>query len=687
MPERSNAGRGEGGADSTTSNQLYEIEVIAANNLSIGFGGDILFRDVSFVINPGDRVGLVGANGAGKTTLMRLLIGSQEPDDGSIGRRGSAVVGYLPQEGIVLSDRTVRDEVMSAFGELNAMEDRIAELNGELARRHGEEGSAYNDLLEELGELQHRFEAMNGFSAKGEVEKVLMGLGFVPEDMERSCGEFSGGWQMRIELAKLLLREPDLLMLDEPTNHLDIESLTWLESFLRTYHGGILVISHDRAFLDALTTHTFELTNRRLTVYTGNYSTYLKERSKRRELQQAAYENQQKSIAETERFIERFRYKSSKAVQVQSRVKMLEKLERIEPPEPDEAQIHFHFTPAPRSGRTVMELQNITKSYGDNLVLKDVDFALERGEKVAFLGRNGEGKSTLSRIIAGIEEFQGERKPGHNVEIGYFAQHQAEDLNPRNTVLETLDEVAVGDIRTKLRTLLGAFLFNGDDVFKPVGVLSGGEKSRLALAKLLLLPRNLLILDEPTNHLDIASKNVLKRGLQEFEGAVLIVSHDRDFLRGLVNKCVDFRNRGIREYPGGIDDYLRRHGTESVNEVFGPRSASPVPSAPRQAAAADDAASRKEQKRREAELRNRRYSATKELKESLARIEKEVERLEEEKSVLQEQLADSGIYADTNRLIEVQRRMKETEAALGECYTRWERAAADLEQAEAEFEE
>lgn len=661
--------------------------MIAAHSLSIAFGGEYLFREVSFVINPGDRIGLVGANGAGKTTLMRLLIGRQEPDEGSIAKRGSAVVGYLPQEGIVLSADTVREEVMSAFGELNEVEAQIAELNAELARRHGEDGASYYALLEELGELQHRFESMNGFSAKGEVEKVLMGLGFKPEDMDRACSEFSGGWQMRIELAKLLLREPDLLMLDEPTNHLDIESLTWLESFLRSYHGGILVISHDRAFLDALTTHTFEMSNRRLTAYTGNYATYLRERAKRRELQQSAYENQQKSISETERFIERFRSKSSKAVQVQSRVKMLEKLERIEQPEPDEAQIHFHFTPAPRSGRTVAELENITKRYGDNLVLHDVAFALERGEKVAFLGRNGEGKSTLSRIIAGIESFDGVRKIGHNVEIGYFAQHQAEELNPKNTVLETLDEVAVGDIRTKLRTLLGAFLFQGDDVFKPVGVLSGGEKSRLALAKLLLQPRNLLILDEPTNHLDMASKGVLKRGLQEFEGAVLVVSHDRDFLRGLVNKCVDFRDRKIKEFPGGIDDYLLRHGTETVDDVFAPRSASPdVRPTTSGGTLQDDAATRKEQKRRDAELRNKRYTATKELKNALTKVEKQVEKWEEEKSGLQEQLADSGIYADKNRLIEVQRRMKEVEAALVECYARWERAAANLERAESEFE-
>ncbi len=660
--------------------------MIAAQKIGLGFGGDPLFSDVSFVINPGDRIGLVGSNGAGKTTLMRILMGITEADEGNIARRASAVVGYLPQEGVVLSAATVREEVMTAFSELNAIEERISELNQELQRLHGIEGSDYQGVLDELGELQHRFEAMNGFSAKGEVDKILMGLGFTPEDVDRPCSEFSGGWQMRIELAKLLLLEPDLLMLDEPTNHLDIESLTWLENFLRTYHGGILVISHDRAFLDALMTHIFELTNKRLTVYTGNYSHYLTERGKRRELQQAAYENQQKMIAETERFIERFRYKSSKAVQVQSRVKSLEKLERILPPEAEEGQIHFRFPSAPRSGRVVMELEAVTKRYGDNLVLKDVDFALERGEKVAFLGRNGEGKSTLSRIIAGIEAYQGTRTLGHNVEIGYFAQHQAEDLNPRNTVLETLDEVAVGEIRTQLRSLLGMFLFHGDDVFKPVAVLSGGEKSRLAMAKLLLQPRNLLILDEPTNHLDMASKNVLKRALVEFEGSVILVSHDRDFLRGLAQKSIDFRNRGIKEYLGGIDYYLSRHGTETVEDAFSPRSASPE--AKKQAAKAnDDPASRKEQKRREAELRNKRYTATKDLKNKLTTIEKRVEAFEEQKAIADAALADPEVYSNPERLMKAQKSSKEAETTLADLYTRWEKAAADLAAVEAEFKE
>ena len=660
--------------------------MIAANKLGISFGGDTLFSGVTFTINPGDRVGLVGANGAGKTTLMRILIGGQTPDGGEIMKRSSAVVGYLPQEGIALSDTTVREEVLKAFGELTAMEERIAELSEEISRQHDAGGENVAELLEELGDLQHRFEGMNGFSAKGEVEKILMGLGFRPDDLDRPCSEFSGGWQMRIELSKLLLREPDLLMLDEPTNHLDIESLTWLENFLRSYHGGILLISHDRAFLDALTTHTYEMANRSLTVYTGNYSVYIAEREKRRELQRSAYENQQKMISDTERFIDRFRYKNTKAAQVQSRVKMLEKLERVELPEADESEIHFRFPDAPRSGRVVMELKGTTKRYGDNLVLKDVDFALEGGEKVDILVSNGEGKSTMSRILGGIESFEGERIPGHNVEIGYFAQHQAEDLDPRMTVLDTLDVVATGDIRTQLRSLLGAFLFNGDDVFKPVSVLSGGEKSRLALAKLLLQPRNLLILDEPTNHLDMASKNVLKRALLEFEGAIVLVSHDRDFLRGLVEKCVDFRNRKIKEHIGGIDDYLRYHGSERIDDVFGPRSPSPE-KGQRNDIGEDSALSRKEQKRKDAELRNKRYAATKELKTKLATVEKRVEGIEEEKLKLEAELADPEIYSDGERSRGVQKKLKDVQSELNDLYSKWEELAASIEQAEAEFAE
>jgi ATP-binding cassette subfamily F protein 3 len=664
--------------------------MIAANGLGIQFGGDYLFRDASFMISPGDRVGLVGANGTGKTTLLRILIGQQTPDDGSISTTKHAVIGYLPQEGIVLSGTTVRDEVMTAFGELLEMEREIEALTSEVARRsHEHETPEFASLLEDLGELQHRYDGMSGFSAMGELEKVLMGLGFEPSDLDRPCREFSGGWQMRIELAKLLLRQPDLLMLDEPTNHLDIESLVWLEGFLQRYQGSLLMISHDRTFLDAVTNRTFELSMRRLTTYTGNFSRYLVDREARRELQQSAYENQQKQISEQEKFIERFRYKATKARQVQSRVKALDRLERIDAVESDESSVHFRFPPASRSGRLVVELKGLHKSYGENHVLRGVDFALERGEKLAFLGRNGEGKSTLSRIIAGIEGFQsGERIVGHNVEIGYFAQHQAESLDPRKTVLETLDSVATGDIRLKLRNLLGAFLFNGDDVFKKVAVLSGGEKSRLALAKLMLEPVNLLVFDEPTNHLDMASKEVLKGALMRFDGSMIIVSHDRDFLNGIVDKCIDFRGGGIKEYLGGIDDYLARHKSATVDDIFRKEKGNGGGAQQQQQSQQkpDDGLSPKERKRIEAERRNRRHAATKELRKQLETTEKKIAELETTKSESEALMAGVEVYNDPDRLRTTKKLLADTERDLAKEYDIWSRVASQIELVESELE-
>jgi ATP-binding cassette, subfamily F, member 3 len=663
--------------------------MIAAQGLGIQFGGETLFRDVGFLINPGDRIGLIGSNGAGKSTLMKALMGRQPLDEGRVSTSRHAVIGYLPQEGIVLSDKTVREEVMLAFGEIVELEREIAEMHDELSRRAEESGSPeYQRLIDDLGELQHRYEAMNGFSAVGEVDKVLAGLGFETKDLERHCGEFSGGWQMRIELAKLLLRQPDLLMLDEPTNHLDIESLTWIESFLQRYQGGLLLISHDRSFLDGITNRTFELSMGRLSVYTGNYSTYLRQRGDRRAVQQAAYENQQKQIAETEKFIERFRYKATKASQVQSRVKALERLDRVAPIESDEASVHFKFPPAPRSGRTVVELKGVTKRYGSNLVLDEVDFALERGEKVAFLGRNGEGKSTLSRIIAGIESFEGSRVLGHNVSVGYYAQHQAEDLDPRMTVLETLDAVATGEVRTKLRTLLGAFLFNGDDVFKRVGVLSGGEKSRLALAKMLLEPVNLVVLDEPTNHLDMASKGVLKDALAAFDGSLIIVSHDRDFLAGLVEKCIEFRGRKLREHLGGIEEYLSRRQIVSVDQAFArPTFDQSGGRGNGASSAADDSKDRREQKRLEAELRNRRYAATKELRRKITKTEEEIGRLEELKSGVEEELSRPEVYSSPEKSRDAQSRLRDAERTLAERYATWEQLAAEIDAIEKELGE
>lgn len=656
--------------------------MIAAYGLGISFGGDALFRDVTFTISPGDRVGLVGANGAGKTTLLRILVGQQEKDEGSVVASRHAVIGYLPQEGIVLSDQSVRDEAMKAFGELLQLEHEVVVVTDEMSRWQGDHNSLeYLALVEDLGELQHRLESMRGYSAVGEVDKVLMGLGFEPDDLDRPCSVFSGGWQMRIELAKLLLGQPDLLMLDEPTNHLDIESLVWLEDFLKKYQGSILMISHDRAFLDGVCNRIFELSLRRLVPYSGNYSKYSEEREARREQHQAAWTNQQKEIADTRKFIERFRYKATKARQVQSRIKALERMDRLDAPDSAAASVHFHFPPAPRSGRVVVELKNLHKRFGDNHVLRGVDFALERGEKIAFLGRNGEGKSTMSRIIAGIETYTGERIIGHNVSIGYFAQHQAEALDPRRTVLETLDAVAVGDVRQKLRSLLGAFLFHDDDVFKRVGVLSGGEKSRLALAKLMLEPASLLIFDEPTNHLDMPSKDVLKGALVRFDGSLIIVSHDRDFLEGIVAKCVEFRNGGIREHLGGIDDYLRRAQISAVDDAFRKEPAK-TPTAEKENGV-DDGRSLKERKRIEAERRNARYAATKDLKRKIESIEARISELEKEKSTVDEMLSDSEVYKKPEKVRDHQGRRLKIESELSDLYARWGKVSALLEEVEA----
>jgi len=661
--------------------------MIAAHSIGISFGGTLLFRDVTFTISPGDRVGLVGSNGAGKTTLLRILIGQQEVDEGTVVRSRHSVIGYLPQEGIVLSDLTVRQEVMKAFGELLELEREVEEVTDEMASWEGDHDSpAYHALVDELGELQHRLDAMRGHSAVDEVDKVLMGLGFDTDDIDRPCSVFSGGWQMRIELAKLLLRQPDLLMLDEPTNHLDIESLVWLEEFLKRYQGSLLMISHDRAFLDGVCNRIFEMSLRRLTAYTGNYTRYLGEREARREQHQSAYANQQREIAETERFIERFRYKATKARQVQSRIKSLERMDKIDALEADEASVHFRFPPAPRSGRVVVELKNLHKWYGDNHVLRGVDFALERGEKVAFLGRNGEGKSTMSRIIAGIESYQGERTIGHNVSIGYFAQHQAEALDPRRTVLETLDAVATGDVRLKLRSLLGAFLFREDDVFKRVAVLSGGEKSRLALAKLMLEPVNLLIFDEPTNHLDMASKDVLKGALIRFDGSLIIVSHDRDFLEGIIDKCVEFRNGNIKEHIGGIEDYLRRHQASSVDNAFQREQPRSGGDALRQATGAERDVSPRERKRQEAERRNARYAATKELRTKITKIETRIAALEEEKGALSAQLADADTYSQPEKIKKLHARSSVLERELADLYNRWGKIAAELETIETGLE-
>lgn len=541
--------------------------MISFNGLSVIFGGQYLFRGISFLVNPKDKVGLVGRNGAGKSTLLKILMGQQSFDEGQVVIPQGIRLGYLPQQMIITDNKTLIDEASGAFDEIRNLEKEIEELAHMIESSTDHTSAAYMDAIGQLAEKNERFHMLDDGSRDQRIEQVLAGLGFMRRDFSRPTREFSGGWRMRIELAKILLRSPDVILLDEPTNHLDIDSIQWLEEFLKNYHGAVVLISHDRAFLDAVTNRTVEISLGRLYDYRVPYSQFVTLRKERREQQIAAYRNQQKMIEDTRAFIERFRYKNTKAVQVQSRIKMLEKLDIIEVDEEDNASMRIHFPPAPRAGTIVFEAVNLSKSYGLHEVLNDIHIKLHRGERVAFVGRNGEGKTTLSRIIAGELDYEGEIKPGYNVHIGYFAQNQDELLDGRKTVLDTLDEVATGDIRTKLRDILGAFLFSGEDAGKKVKVLSGGERSRLAMARLLLESYNLLVLDEPTNHLDMRSKDILKQALLKYDGTLVVVSHDREFLDGLVTKVYEFSNHRVKEHLGGIYDFLERKKLASLKEL------------------------------------------------------------------------------------------------------------------------
>ncbi len=541
--------------------------MISVNNLSVNFGGFDLFRDISFLINEKDRIGLVGKNGAGKSTMLKIIYGIENPSSGKVSKPKDISMGYLPQKMNLASGSTVKEEAEKAFVELNILEKRIDELSREISERTDYESKSYGKLIEQLSHLNERLDIFGASDRDAMIEQTLKGLGFEPKDFSRQTTEFSGGWRMRIELAKILLQNPDILLLDEPTNHLDIESIDWLEDFLKNYRGAVLMVSHDRAFLDNITKRTIEISMGKIYDYKASYSKYLLLRKERIEQQRAAYENQQKMIQDTEKFIERFRYKATKAVQVQSRIKQLEKLERIEIEEADESSIHFRFPPAPRSGTVVVETEGLTKRFDDLTVFENIDLIIERGEKVAFIGRNGEGKTTLSRIIVGELEYEGKLKIGHNVHIGYYAQNQDMLLDENKTVFQTLDDIAVGEVRKNIRTILGSFLFSGDTIEKKVAVLSGGERSRLALAKLLLEPYNLLVLDEPTNHLDIRSKEILKKALLQYDGTLIVVSHDREFLDGLTDKLYEFRNKKIKEFRNGIFDFLQKRKLDRLKDL------------------------------------------------------------------------------------------------------------------------
>jgi len=541
--------------------------MISVDQLTVEFGGFKLFDQVSFLINPKDRVGLVGKNGAGKSTMLKIFMGIQQPTKGIVTVPGDIRLGYLPQNMICRDERIVFDEAREAFSEVLALDRKIKKINQQLAERTDYESKEYLDLIHDLTEATERYQLLGGDSIEASIEQTLTGLGFKRSDFRRPTSEFSGGWRMRIELAKILLQKPDVLLLDEPTNHLDIEAIQWFEDFLKEYPGAVLLISHDRAFLDNIINRTIEISLGKIYDYNVSYSKFETLRKEQREQQLAAYRNQQKMIEETEAFIERFRYKATKAVQVQSRIKQLEKLDRIEIDEIDVSKLNIKFPEAPRSGDLVINARNLSKSYGDLQVLNDLEFTIQRGERVAFVGRNGEGKTTLSRMIVDELDYTGELRIGHNVSIGYFAQNQDELLDENKTALQVIDDVAVGDVRTKIRDILGAFLFSGDEVDKKVKVLSGGERSRLAMAKLLLEPYNLLVLDEPTNHLDMHSKDILKNALQNFKGTIIIVSHDREFLDGLVDKVFEFRNKNIKEHLGGIYEFLQKRKLENLRQL------------------------------------------------------------------------------------------------------------------------
>lgn len=586
--------------------------MISINNLAVRFGGFTLFDEVSVMISDQDKIGLVGRNGAGKSTLLKIIAKQEEPSEGEVVISADWKVGYLPQTMKVSDGKTVLEEVRTAFQELNAMQAQLDALNAELAERTDYESDSYLKLIHKVTELSDQLEMQGGSSVEGEIEQMLIGLGFSRSDFNRKTSEFSGGWRMRIELVKILLRRPQVLLLDEPTNHLDIVSIQWLERFLMQYKGAIILISHDRRFLDAVTKKTFEISLNKLVVYPAPYSQYLVLKEERYEQQLAAYENQQKMIADTEKFIERFRYKATKSVQVQSRIKQLEKIDRLEIEKLETGTFKIQFPPAPRSGTIVVKAEQVTKKYGEKTVLDSVDFSVERGQKIALVGKNGEGKSTLIKCILGEIPHEGSIQLGHNVNVGYFAQNQDEILDENATVFETLDKIAVGDIRMKLRDILGAFFFSGEDVDKKVKVLSGGERNRLAMAKLMLQPYNLLILDEPTNHLDIPSKEVLKQALLKYDGTLVIVSHDRDFLNGLASNIYEVKNTHVKEVMGDLQVYLNMLNQEMM------QSAKPVNTEEKKDSTSKQDYQRQKEKERE----------SRKLQSQIAKIESQIQDLE-----------------------------------------------------------
>lgn len=637
------------------------------------FGATPLFQDVSYVINDKDRIALVGKNGAGKSTMLKIIAGLQQPTSGTVAVSGGSTIGYLPQVMVLSDEHTVREEAEQAFSHISQMQERLDRMNQELADRTDYDSESYMALVEKFTHESERFQMMGGMNYQAELERTLMGLGFAREDFDRPTREFSGGWRMRIELAKLLLRRPDVLLLDEPTNHLDIESIQWLENFLATKANAVVLVSHDRAFINNVTNRTLEISSGRVFDYKVKYDEYVRLRAERREQQLRAYENQQKEIADIKEFIERFRYKPTKAVQVQSRIKQLEKMVPIEVDEVDNSALRLKFPPALRSGDYPLICEGVRKAYGEHVVFHDVDLTIKRGEKVAFVGKNGEGKSTLVKCIMGEIPFEGNLKLGHNVQIGYFAQNQAQLLDGELTVFDTIDRVAKGDIRLKIRDILGAFMFGGEASEKKVKVLSGGERSRLAMIKLLLEPVNFLILDEPTNHLDMRSKDVLKDAIRDFDGTVVVVSHDREFLDGLVSKVYEFGGGLVKEHLGGIYDFLQRKNIESLNDLQKPSlsTSSTMVSSVEEKTGASNRLSYEQQKEQQKKIRR--------LEKAVEQCEARIGELEAAVKMLEDQLATPEGAAD----VSIYERHSALKKQLDEAVNAWEEASLELEEAQS----
>ena len=639
--------------------------MISIDNVTVSFGGWTLFDQISFLVNPKDRIGLVGKNGAGKTTLLRIITGEQQPTSGAVTRNSDCTIGYLPQQMKVADTTTLIDETAKAFAEVLEIEAEIERITMALAEREDYDSPEYEQLMHRLDECNNRYHILGGDSRDADIEKTLLGLGFRREDFDRPTSQFSGGWRMRIELAKLLLRRPSIFLLDEPTNHLDIESIQWLEEYLRNYNGAVLLISHDRAFLDNVTNRTIEISLGKIYDYKVPYSKYVVLRRERREQQMAAYENQQRMIEKTEEFIERFRYKPTKSNQVQSRIKQLERLERIEVDEEDLSTLNIKFPPAPRSGQIVAEVKEVGKSFGAKHVFSGANFVIERGEKIALVGRNGEGKTTFARmLVSELQASEGSIRLGANVNVGYYAQNQEDLMDGEITVFDTLDRVAVGDIRTRLRDILGAFLFRGEDIEKKVKVLSGGERARLAMARMMLEPHNLIVMDEPTNHMDMRSKDILKEALMRFDGTVVVVSHDREFLDGMVDKIYEFRDGGVKEYLGGIYYFLEKRKVESLAEIE--RKATTTTATKDSTAPSSGKLS---------------YEQKKEQEKQIRKLRKAVEAIETELAEIEEQIAEyDARFASATEYNEADyRAYNELKTRYDHQMHEWEKASYELE--------